>query len=117
MAKAKKKLENFDPFAQKVVVDVVSSPMAFASVEQLLNDKRDLIQALTRVLEINRVRATMGFKPWVCNACNQPHAPNPEGGAQCPPRLRGGKYQGECPHHNAVYLLRSFGVELDPRMG
>lgn len=109
MAKAKKKLEKFDPFLRYRDVQ--------PAVDQLQSDKAALIKALTAVLEINQVRATMGFKPWICNACDAPHQPLPEGGRKCPPKLRGGKYQGECPHHNAARLLRGLGVELDPRIG
>jgi hypothetical protein len=109
MAKTKK-LENFDPFTEKIA-------MSRGTLDELLSDKRALIEALTKVLEVNQVRATLGFKPWICNACNAPHPPIPGGGVQCPPKLRGGKYTGECPHHNALRLLRSFGVNLDARMG
>ena len=54
---------------------------------------RDLLLAI-------RVRSVAGFKPARCSSCDRPHVPQ----RAC-----------ACPHHKAVELLKSMGLELDMR--
>ena len=68
--------------------------------EYYLHNSEGVTAVLRDLLLAIRVRSVAGFKPARCSSCDRPHVPQ----RAC-----------TCPHHKAVELLKSMGIELDMR--
>jgi hypothetical protein len=69
-----------------------------AAVEGLSYDASRLALALKALLEYNWVRRIGGWHRDRCRACDVPHVPY----RRC-----------ECPHHQAVALLKELGIDVE----
>lgn len=85
------------PETEKIVEQTIPDPLQDI-VTELGGDMACLATALKRLLEYSRVRVIGGWRKDRCTACDVPHL----FWRPC-----------ECPHHNAVKLLKRFGVKVD----